>query len=405
MPATSWIAENDSQGYIFRGNNELAVRIDFHLKCGSIYDPNPALAAAVNSLFSESTLNKNSDILAKMLDQKGVFLDRECGRDFSRFTVFCLKHNLNEVIDLVKEIFQQPGFEQNDLDIYTNQKIQKHKMNQERNSWVASKAFLEKLFPSGHRYGTISDTSDYAALERSKLESFFNSNYTSSNAFWIASGAVSEDIGQQLKDLLPKEHESSTIVTKNSMGVSKVTDGVFYVDGPNKKQTAMKMGGLSLPRNHPDFAGLSVVYTILGGYFGSRLMKNIREEKGLTYGISAGIAHCKHASYWTIQSEIKSGSETLVLEEIWKEMQSLKENLVEENELTVVKNYLLGVYSRLFDGVFSKPERLVTLLQYDLPVSYYTDHIQKIKEISAKDIQLLANTYLNQHETTTVLVG
>lgn len=393
------------KAYFLTGNNEASVRLDFHFRAGAANDENPAMAGAANTLFSESTRSMSSELLAERLDRKGVFLDRDCGKDFSRFTVFCLKHNLNEVLEIIKEVFEEPGFNESDLEIYINQRIQKLRVNQERNSWLAGKSFLNHLFSDNHPYGSTSDVSDITQLTQSTVKRFYESHYGAENAYLIASGAVSEE-GATRFEMVPFIKNTVDCATSNGHSLSKtVKTGVFKMEGPNKQQVALKMGGRTIGRNHPDLPGLSLLYTLLGGYFGSRLMKNIREEKGLTYGISAGVVHLKDASYWTIQSDIKQGAEELVLAEIQKEISLLKSMPVGDAELATVKNYLSGVYSRMFDGVFSKSERLSVILNSDLSTDYYSTLVQTMKRLGSDEIMGLANKYFNEQETITVLVG
>lgn len=164
--------------------------------------------------------------------------------------------------------------------------------------------------------------------------------------------------------------------------------------------------GKKLPsKKDPDFFKISLVNLILGGYFGSRLMKNIREEKGLTYGIHSSITPFKTYSIFKISSECNNKLTEQVKTEIISEMNILRTELVEIEELTVAKNYLLGAISRNFDGAFNISDRFKTFLEIDNDYDYYTKYFKAITDISAEDIRKCANNYFDPNSLKYCVAG
>lgn len=148
-----------------------------------------------------------------------------------------------------------------------------------------------------------------------------------------------------------------------------------------------------------------VLSNILGGYFGSRLMSNIREDKGYTYGIGSGVVSHLNNGYFFIATETGAEVTEKAIDEIYFEIKRMRNEIVPIEELQLVKNYLLGRFMRSFDGPFALADRLKGVLYYDIGYEYYERFVNTIKEITPEQLQDLANSYLAQEELTEVVVG
>ena len=169
-------------------------------------------------------------------------------------------------------------------------------------------------------------------------------------------------------------------------------------------QTAIKVGCKLFNRNHPDFNGLYILNTILGGYFGSRLMANIREDKGYTYNIFSSVDAMFHDGYFYVGTEVGNEFTEKTLAEIYREMNLLKENLIEEEELNMVKNYLLGNMLTMLDGPFNVSEVVKTYVVENLPVTDFNKLTQTIKNITAEELRELAKKYFKPENMWEVIV-
>jgi predicted Zn-dependent peptidase len=158
-------------------------------------------------------------------------------------------------------------------------------------------------------------------------------------------------------------------------------------------------------KTHKDFHSLTVLNTILGGYFGSRLMTNIREDKGYTYGIGSGMIPLKKAGYFFISTEVGVEVCNKAIDEIYIEINRLRNESISEKELILVKNYMIGSFLRSIDGPFALANRFKSIMEYDLDYSYYDDYISTIKNIKASDLLNLANKYLDPNSMTEVVAG
>jgi len=144
-------------------------------------------------------------------------------------------------------------------------------------------------------------------------------------------------------------------------------------------------GKILFPRNHPDYVGMAILSTILGGYFGSRLMANIREDKGYTYGIGSGLVSMRHSGYLYIASDVGANVREQAVEEIYKEIDRLCNDLVSTEELNLVRNYMTGAFLRNIDGPFAIAERFISTFDYDLDFKeYYLRYLDIIKTITSE---------------------
>ncbi|MCY7291959.1 MAG: insulinase family protein, partial [Ferruginibacter sp.] len=163
-------------------------------------------------------------------------------------------------------------------------------------------------------------------------------------------------------------------------------------------QGAIRIARPFLNRHHPDFMKVSVLNTVFGGFFGSRLMSNIREDKGYTYGIHSYVQNHIHNSAWMISTEAGKDVCEATIEEIYKEMKLLREDLVDEEELMLVRNYLIGTILGDLDGPFQIMGRWKNLILNNLDGDYFYRSIETIKTISAEDLRDLAKKYLNPED-------
>jgi predicted Zn-dependent peptidase len=261
---------------------------------------------------------------------------------------------------------------------------------------------------NNHPYGKTINEDNINAINTSDLVEFYSKFYSTKNCYIIASGKVNEHSLNVINDTLGNckmsKNESSFSDYSSKYEKIESETGSFTFNNSNKVQASIKYGRVLFNRSHPDFYGMQVLSTLLGGYFGSRLMKNIREEKGYTYGIGCSVVSHKDSGYFVISTDVKNEVKDLTIQEIEKEIVTLQSVLVNSEELDLVKNYMLGSFLRMFDGVFSKADRLNVLINNNIDESHYINYIEKIKNISAEEIQALANNYLNKHDITEIIV-
>ena len=183
------------------------------------------------------------------------------------------------------------------------------------------------------------------------------------------------------------------------------TSGKVSINKPGAVQTAIRIGSATINKRHPDYPGLKILDAILGGYFGSRLMKNIREEKGYTYGISSSLTSLDLSGYKVISTEVGRINTQKTIDEIYKEIRLLQTVPVGRDEMAVVRNYMSGEMVRMFDGPFALAESFRSAWEFGLDNSYYHRLAEKIITIEPDEIIELARKYYNIDELYEVTAG
>jgi predicted Zn-dependent peptidase len=247
---------------------------------------------------------------------------------------------------------------------------------------------------------------DFDSLSRNDLVDFYKHFYCSSRCTIIASGAIKEkDIFLIEKCFGNEEWNNNGLNNEILYSVIPEKERKIYIEKPGAVQNSVRMGKELFNKLHTDYIGMSVVNCILGGYFGSRLMKTIREDKGYTYGINSLFVTLRYSGYISIASDLGTKVTKNAINEIYDEIEKLRTELVPEPELERVKNYILGEVVRMFDGPFAQAESLISLLEYNFGYEYYDNYIKNIKLISAQQVLLLAKKYLDPASFFEVVVG
>jgi predicted Zn-dependent peptidase len=269
---------------------------------------------------------------------------------------------------------------------------------------IARSVHMRSLFGNSHPYGYFITAEDFDKLNRNDLVKFHKDFYQAKFCRVIAAGKVDDKV---LK-LIEKQFASwidTNIIAPKTFEIQTEDERHVYINKPEAVQSAVRIGKILMNKLHPEFVSMSVLSCILGGYMGSRLMKKIREEKGYTYGINSILVTFKHAGYLTIVSELGAHVTAHGVADIYTEIDKLRKEPVTNEELTRVKNYMLGDVARMFDGPFAQADSLMSLLECDLNYDYITNMIDAIKHVSIAQIQDLAIKYLDPATFSQVVVG
>lgn len=261
------------------------------------------------------------------------------------------------------------------------------------------------MFGDTHPYAINNKLEDFDLIKREDLMQFYRSFYHSGNCHIIAAGMIDDKV----LELLDK-YFGGNDWSQNQAAVTEYricTDPVkrHHVEKVGGIQSAIRVGKFWVPKTHPDYHALSILVTILGGYFGSRLMTNIREEKGYTYGIGSFVLTLKQASYLVISTEVGNEYVEPTLAEIAAEMRRLQTEPITENELETVKSYLLGEFLRDFDGPFALAGSFKAINDFDLDYTFYDDALKVLRNITSDELMVLAKQYLTPEDFYTVVAG
>ncbi len=387
------------------GSQEL-VKIEFIFKAGMYYQDKPLLASAANNLTETGTRSYSAKQISDKIDFYGAFLELNTGQDFSSITLYTLNKYLNETLSVIQEIICYPVFPKDEFLIYIKNKKQKYLINSQKVSVIARRYFTEMLFGTTHPYGREVKENDFENINVSDVVNFYNRFYSSQNCTVIVSGKINSDFYEKL----------DVCIGKNSWGSNlSINDIKFDIQSSSEKnkllrkddaiQSAIRIGRILFNKKHPDYFSFQVLNTILGGYFGSRLMANIREDKGYTYGIGSGLTSLQHAGYFYISTEVGADVTQKALNEIYHELKLLREEKIEEDELGTVKNYILGQMLRSIEGPFALAEKFKGIWMFGLGYDYYDNYFNTVKQVTTQQLQKLAQEYLQEEDLLECVAG
>jgi len=404
--ALSHTLPNGIPVYYVNAGTQDVVKIEMIFRAGSYQQNMPLLADTTNTMLEEGTKEHNSEEIASMLDYYGSFLETSAHHDYATVSLYTLGKHTNKVLPLLEELIKEPVFPQSELDVYVKNKKQRFLVDGEKVRIVAARNFPALLFGDKHPYGHANKMDEFDALKREYLQNFHKAHYSPDHCAIIISGQVED---KHLK--LLADHFGNASWEKQSNGANKVVEPIadaekkHFIEKKGALQSAIKLGRPLFLKSNPDSIPFQILNTILGGYFGSRLMSNIREDKGYTYGIGSGVIFLKHAGYFQISSEVGSDVCDKALVEVYKELDRLCTETIPAEELQLVKNYLLGNFMRSMDGPFALADRFKNIWLHGLDYSYYEKYLDVINSITAAELKDLAGKYLGQKSMYELVVG
>jgi zinc protease len=387
--------------YILKAGSQPVIRLEFFFKAGSKYQRKPLQASYTVSQLTEGTKSFSAREIADRMDYFGAFLHGEVEDEYAVITLHCLSKNFKDVWPVLKEVLTCPVFPENELNTALANGKQKLSVNLNKVEFVARREFSAALF-GNHPYGKKAELDDYSKLTTQDLKDFYNEFYKADNCVVMASGNFGNDIQEILNNEFVLSEGKSVYPDFN---FETIAASHKNIPKESSVQCGIRMGKVLFNRVHPDFIGMTVVNTLLGGYFGSRLMANIREDKGYTYGIGSALASYPETGVFLIATEVGAEVCKDALKEIYKEIELLRSEKVSDEELSLVKNYMLGSFLRNSDGPFAMSDRFKTIHFSGLDYSYYEKYIKKVNAITADEILELCNKYLDTKSFTEIVAG
>ena len=404
--AESHTLTNGIKVYTINSGSQELTKIELIFKAGMYYQSQALVASAANNLLETGTKSYTANQLSDNIDFFGSFFECSVSQDFSSLALFSLNKYMDKSLHFVEEIVKYPTFPKEEFEIYISNKKQKHLVNSQKVNVLARRRFSELLFGEKHPYGIDVKTEDFDKINLDAVKAFHKSYYHSGNCTIVASGKLPDNLIDTLNNFFGKEAwGNASTVAEPKVELNTTKELKHFIEKPEAIQSAVRIGRVLFNKKDPDYFKFQVLNTILGGYFGSRLMANIREDKGYTYGIGSGLSSLVHAGYFFISTEVGADVTKDTLKEIYAEIKLLRDELVDEDELETVRNYVLGQFLRSVDGPYALADKFKKVMFYGLDYSYYDDFINTIKTITPEHLKTLPNQYLNPEDLYELVVG
>lgn len=394
--------------YMLNCGTQDILKLEFIFDAGTIFQQKKLTAHFANKMLSEGTKNYTSLQIAEILDYYGAFTELGCEKDTASFVCYCLPKHLSNIIPIIQDIIKHPVFPEKELIIQSKNQQQQFLVNYDKVNFKARLHFNALIYGENHPYGMFALADDYKKIEQQELIAFHQQRYLPQFCKILISGKISPEIISLIQqsfgnDNIPDSPKNDKKEFSFPISFPKPTKE--FLPKEKAMQSAVRIGRVLFNRNHPDYFIFQVLNTILGGYFGSRLMTNIREDKGLTYGIGSAVVSLNHSGYFFITSEVNAENINLAIKEIYKEIEILQQDKVSQEELKLVKNYLSGTFLRSTDGPLALSEIFKTLIANNIDLNYFDNYLTTIQSITDEQIRDAAQKYLQIPQLSELIVG
>lgn len=399
------VFDNGLRVFVFNAPTQELVKAEFIFQ--NIFDgsENSLLHTCACHMLKEGTETRTSAQIAAEIDFYGAYLMPEYSFDQTALTLYSLNKHLSAVLPVVHDILNNAIFPEAELETYIRNNKQTLQISLQKNEYVARRLFFTTLFGES-RYGRVPTKEAYDKLNKEDLVALYQKQIQPQNCTLILSGNITGDVLKQIRELFD-------VQWANTVRINNILTPEFPVFIPktvieertDALQSAIRLGMPAINRIHPDFPAIQFVNTLLGGYFGSRLMRNIREDKGFTYSIGSAFASLQHTGFFTIAAEVDITNTHKTLAEIEKEFDILHNTQAPDEEVALVKNYILGSILGTIESIFSHADKFKAVYFYGLDLSYYTRYNEIIRNMTTADVQRIANTYFDYDNLLKIVVG
>ncbi len=398
-PYQQFKLDNGVPVYTIDAGAQDVLQVELVFYAGNWFEQQNTVAPATNSLLKNGTSKKTAYQINEEFEYYGAYLNRACYNETAVVSISTLSKQLPALLPIVREIITDAVFSEEELNIYKQNSRQRLSVSLQKCDFVANRLSDAYLYGKQHPYGKYTDAADIDALDRTLLIEHFNEYYLNGQVVIFASGKLPADIEQQLNTAFGDLKLKGFTNKIPAISQEQADEKKYRVQNDaNGVQGAIRIARPFFNRHHPDFMKVMVLNTLFGGFFGSRLMSNIREEKGYTYGIHSYVQNHIHDSAWMISTEAGKDVCEATIDEVYKEMKILREDIVPEEELLLVRNYLIGTILGDLDGPFHIMGRWKNLILNNLTDDYFYRSIETIKTISAEELRDLSKKYLNPEQ-------
>lgn len=381
------------------------VKAIFHT--GISYQAKPGLASFTARNMLEGTESFTSLELAQILDSLGAWISYDIDQEYVSFNLATITSHLTEALPLLKEVITKAVFPESEFQHMKKRDLERLKIESQKTSFHARRIFKQTLFGSSHPYGMHTGEEEIEAISYQDIVHFYHSQITLAN---LSITVVGKFEPSSIRDLLNKEIGLldipiiQPIVSQIPSLTPPLASGRIHKE-ISGMQSTIRLGHFGMKRSHPDFYKMTVVNTILGGFFGSRLMQSIREKKGYTYGIYAAWIAFKENGIFYIQSDLANQYVEKAIQAIKHEIQLLIEEEVSDKELSLVKNYLMGQSISQRETPFQIGNILRFSIAYDIPMSELDKRFEEYEKLNPADVKSLAEKYYQPEGWLEVVCG
>jgi zinc protease len=392
-PYEKHVLRNGTEVYSIDAGAEDVLQVEWVFFAGNWFEEKNLVAASTNFLLKNGTSTKNAFQINEHFEYYGSYLNRSCFNETATVSLHCLSKHLGALLPTVKELLTDASFPEEEINIYKQNMKQRLNVNMKKSDFVAGRLIDAYLFGENHPYGRYSRFEDFDNLTREEVLKFYRDYYVNGRFIIFVAGKLPSNLVELLDQNFGDLKQSKIDIVPI---IAQPAEEKKYrvVNDPQGVQGAIRIAAPFPNRHHPDFQKVQVLNNLFGGFFGSRLMSNIREEKGYTYGIYSYLQNHIAQSAWMVSTEAGRDVSEATITEVYKEMEELRNEPVDEEELQLVRNYMMGSILGDLDGPFQIISRWKNLILNGLDGEFFYRQLETIRNTSAEELQEMANKYL-----------
>lgn len=384
---------------------------DFVLLVGSGSTTDPSSKTGVANLTSamlrEGTATRKSLEIADQIAFLGINLSPSSSWESSTLSLHTPTAQLDSALALFADVALHPSFPANEFERIRKSRLTDLIRLKDQGPAIANLAFPAIIYGSGHPYGaaTLGTEASVKSLSVTDLQNYYQANFKPNNATLIIVGDVSpSQIEQKINAVLGGWQRGDVSPLTYADPPKAGTTTIYLIDKPGAAQSSFRIGAVGVPRSTKDYFALSVMNTILGGSFSSRLNQNLRETKGYTYGANTRFDMRRAAGPFSASAEIVAAKTDSALLEFMKELNGIRQT-VPPTELSRAKRFLQLQLPGNFETTQDIAFQLVPVALYGLPLDYYNNYVQNIEAVTQADVARVAQQYINPGSLAVVIVG
>jgi zinc protease len=376
---------------------------------GSTADPasKPGIANLLSAMLREGTTSRKSLEIADQIAFLGIRLSPTSSWESSTLSLHTPTAQLDSALALFADVALHPSFPANEFERVRKTQLTELLQLRDQGAAIASIAFPAIIYGSAHPYGAPAQGTEASvkALTTGDLQSYYQANFRPNNATLIVVGDVTPaQVEQKINTLFGSWQRADIPQINYSEPPKSGATTIYLIDKPGAAQSSFRIGEIGVPRSTQDYFALTVMNTILGGSFTSRLNQNLRETRGYTYGAGSRFDMRRAAGPFLASAEIVTAKSDSALLEFMKELNGIRQ-LVPPAELSRAKRYLQLQLPGNFETTQQIAAALVPVALYGLPLDYYNNYVQNIEGVTQADVARVAQQYINPGSLAVVIVG
>lgn len=386
----------------------VSVRMVFK-NAGSFHDGNKfGLASLTAEMLNKGTMKRSANDISEEIDFLGGSLNAGSDWDGSYLSLSVLKKHLAKGIDILSDVAQFPAFSDEELSRVKEQRLSALLQAKDDAGSLSDKKFSQVVF-GDFPYGNPPEgnESTVKAMTVTDLKDFYSGFYTSSNLIIAFVGDITVEEALKITDekFSALKRGESFQKTSTSFSENFGRNKVYIVNKPGAVQSNLRIGHLGMERNNKDYIPVTIMNTILGGFFGSRINYILREKHGFTYGARSYFNPHLFSGDFSVDTDVRNEVTDTAVSLVIEELKRISNEEVTDKELETVKNYMTGVFPLQLETANAVATRVINLKLYDLPKDYYSRYISAINNLTKQDILNAAKKYIKPENIIIVISG